>query len=126
MIRKAKPWILACGTFSWRIDDPGEEVPDVDTIVARSFAHACRERRQHLVLLTEHIACVRRNPTSLTSFLFKLLQVKGLVTAYRHSVKEAVVLLVEKYLGFTDGEQRYNRELVEWFLPDRFQEAVGT
>lgn len=59
MIRKAKPWIIACGTFSWRVDDPGDVVLSIDAIVAESFADACRERAQRLVLLTEHVTCVR-------------------------------------------------------------------
>lgn len=61
MVLKAKPWIIACGTFSWHLDDPGEVVSNVDSIVAQSFTEACRERDQRFVLLTEHITCVRAN-----------------------------------------------------------------
>ncbi|KAF8593809.1 hypothetical protein BDV93DRAFT_566128 [Ceratobasidium sp. AG-I] len=106
MVRKAKPEIIAAGTFSWRTGDPGDIVPDVDTIVARAFAQACRERAQRFVLLTEHITCV-----------------KGLVTTYRHDVKDLIVPLVEKHLDFIDGQREYNRELSQWYLPHSFHEA---
>lgn len=69
MIRKAKPWIISHGTFSWRESDPGEVVPDVYSIVACSLAEAARERDEHLPLLTEHTTIVRLNLTSLTNLL---------------------------------------------------------
>ncbi|KAF8597065.1 hypothetical protein BDV93DRAFT_562728 [Ceratobasidium sp. AG-I] len=107
MIKKAKPWIISCGTFSWRAEDPGDEVFSVDTIVARSFAMACRERAQHFVLLSEHITCV-----------------KNLVTTYRHNVKDVVASLVERMCGFSAGHRSYNRKLVRWLLPDAFHEGL--
>ncbi|KAF8593939.1 hypothetical protein BDV93DRAFT_565965 [Ceratobasidium sp. AG-I] len=106
MIKKAKPWIIACGTFSWRAEDPGDEVPNVDTIVARSFGMACRERAQRFVLLSEHITCV-----------------KTLVTTYRHSVKDVIMPLVERWSGFSEGHKSYNRKLARWLLPDAFHEG---
>lgn len=43
MAKRAKPWIISCGTFDWRNGDPGEKVPTSDVIVARCFARACQE-----------------------------------------------------------------------------------
>lgn len=63
MVKKAKPWIISCGTFSWRIEDPGQEVPSVDAIVARTLAKACRERGRRFPLMPEHVTCVCLDPT---------------------------------------------------------------
>lgn len=71
MIKMAKPWIIACGTFSWRADDPGDQFPSVDTIVADCFALACREHSRRFMLQTEHIICVRPNLTPLPHYSLK-------------------------------------------------------
>ncbi|KAF8594468.1 hypothetical protein BDV93DRAFT_565415 [Ceratobasidium sp. AG-I] len=107
MIRKAKLWIIASGTFNWRVGDPGDADIGIDAIVARCFARACRERGQRFPLVAEHITCV-----------------KNLVTTFRHTVKATVIVVVEKVLDFIDGDRPYNRKLSKWLLPDRFHEAT--
>jgi hypothetical protein len=125
MVSKAKPWIIACGTFGWHVDDAGDKVPSIEKIVARCFAQACKEQNQCFLLQTEHILCVSTHLFYGLATDSTMCQVKILVTTYRHVVKQIIVALVDKSIGFVPGDKRFNRRLVKWLLPDAFHEAVS-
>lgn len=52
-------------------------------------------------------------------------QVNILITTYRNHTKVLIAKVIDKHSDFDDDQPEYNRELVNWYLPDAFHEAVS-
>lgn len=50
--------------------------------------------------------------------------VNVLITTYRNHTKVVIVSVVKRHAGFVDDQPEFNRELVEWLLPDAFHEGA--